>query len=129
VRPHPGEDDSEQIDRDLPLGGHLQDGRVVAHPERHPLGGISDRFQIHLGQVEVSSCELGPRRPRAATMADVSRILSKSEARRVLRRTGFGVDRIDEILAQLSDPIDLDEAEPVLARYGVTRENLIDAIA
>jgi hypothetical protein len=59
-------------------------------------------------------------------MALPGRMMSKTETARVLHRAGIPQHRIDEILAELPDPIDLDEAEALLAGYGVTREHLID---
>jgi hypothetical protein len=61
-------------------------------------------------------------------MTPSGRMISKTETTRVLHRAGIPQARIDEILSQLPDPIDLDEAEALLACYGVTREHLIDQL-
>ncbi|HLI02336.1 MAG TPA: hypothetical protein VKV06_16230 [Acidimicrobiales bacterium] len=52
--------------------------------------------------------------------------ISKDEARKVLRRVGVPDDRIEEILDQLPDPVDLDKQAPLLARYGIDRSRLND---
>jgi hypothetical protein len=44
----------------------------------------------------------------------------------VLRRTGYPPDEIDEIAAHLPEPIDVDRDSRLLARYGLTRERLMD---
>ena len=44
----------------------------------------------------------------------------------MLRRVGYSPDVIDEIKAQLSDPIDAERDEPILARYGLTRGRLME---
>jgi hypothetical protein len=49
---------------------------------------------------------------------------SKIEVGRVLRHAGFEEETIVEILAQLSDPVDLIRDEAILDRYGVTTGNL-----
>lgn len=56
----------------------------------------------------------------------VSRTISKAEAVRVLQRAGYSADLIREIHDQLGDPIDLKADAPILRRYGITREHLID---
>jgi hypothetical protein len=61
-------------------------------------------------------------------MTPPGRMLSKAETTRVLHRAGIPKDRVDEILSLLPDPVDLDEAETLLAGYGVTREHLIDQL-
>jgi hypothetical protein len=52
--------------------------------------------------------------------------ISHAEFSRVLRRVGYRVDAIEEITAQLPDPIDVDRDSPVLERYGVTRGRLVE---
>jgi hypothetical protein len=61
-------------------------------------------------------------------MTEISRSISKADAVRVLQRVGIPAARIDEILRELPDPIDLDHAEPVFARYGVTHEGLMNRL-
>ena len=45
---------------------------------------------------------------------------------RVLRRAGYSQELIQEIAAQLEDPIDTERDAHILARYGVTRGHLMD---
>jgi len=52
--------------------------------------------------------------------------ISKAEFARVLERVGYPAEVIDEITAQLEDPIDADRDAQVLERYGVTRGRLMD---
>jgi hypothetical protein len=48
------------------------------------------------------------------------------EFARVLRRVGYPVAVIDEITAQLADPIDVDRDARILTSYGVTYDHLMD---
>jgi ABC-type nitrate/sulfonate/bicarbonate transport system ATPase subunit len=51
----------------------------------------------------------------------------RSDAVKLLRRAGMPLERVHEIMAELpDDPIDLDASEPVLSRFGLSRERLID---
>jgi hypothetical protein len=43
----------------------------------------------------------------------------------VLHRAGFTEAQIDEIKAELSDPVDLDDETGILMRHGLTREGLM----
>ena len=52
--------------------------------------------------------------------------ISHDELARVLRRVGYSPDVIDEIKAQLPDPIDAERDEPILARYDLTRGRLME---
>jgi hypothetical protein len=55
------------------------------------------------------------------------RTVSHAYARVVLTRLATDPARIDEILADYPDPIDLTAAEPTLfAKYGITEEALTD---
>jgi hypothetical protein len=54
--------------------------------------------------------------------------MSKAVAASSLRRAGLPADRIDEALAQVPDPFDLDRDEPALARHGVSCSYLIDSM-
>jgi len=56
----------------------------------------------------------------------VSRTISKAEGARILRRTGYSADFIQEVQDQLADPIDIDRDAPTLERYGITNEHLMD---
>jgi hypothetical protein len=52
--------------------------------------------------------------------------ISKAEGARVLRRLGFTTPQIDELFAQLDDPIDVDRDGALLQRHGITRGHLVD---
>jgi len=58
-----------------------------------------------------------------------ARTMSKAEAAELLRRTGYSSRDIDDVLAGLSDPIDVDHMGPALVeRYGLTSEQLMDRL-
>jgi hypothetical protein len=59
-------------------------------------------------------------------MAPDVRTISHADLLGALRRVGYPMATIEEIAAQLSDPIDLDRDADILARYGVTRGHLTD---
>lgn len=61
-------------------------------------------------------------------MADSPRTLSKADATNVLRRVGFSSDQIHALLDPLQDPIDFDRDDAALAKGGVSRETLMDAL-
>jgi hypothetical protein len=61
-------------------------------------------------------------------MAYEGRMISKSEARSLLRRVGMSEERIAAVLAELPDPFDADLEEPVLARHGITSGKLMDTL-
>lgn len=52
--------------------------------------------------------------------------ISHTEFSRVPRRVGYPVDLIEEITAQLVDPIDVDRDSHILEPYGVTRGRLVE---
>ena len=52
--------------------------------------------------------------------------VSKDRARQILHRTGFTVGQIDEILAQLPDPFDVDRCDRILRGYGASLDALMD---
>jgi hypothetical protein len=54
----------------------------------------------------------------------MTRTISHAEFFQVMRRVGYRMDVIEEIAAQLADPIDVDRDAQVLERYGVTRGRL-----
>jgi hypothetical protein len=53
-------------------------------------------------------------------------LASHKEAARLLRRLGYSDEFVSEVLSQLPDPIDPERDEPVLARYGLNPERLMD---
>lgn len=61
-------------------------------------------------------------------MTQAARTTSRSEVARVLRRVGYPADVINELVAQLDDPVDADRDRHILERYGVTRERLMKMI-
>ena len=52
--------------------------------------------------------------------------ITRDEFVRVLRRAGYSPEVIDEIAAQVGDPVDVDRDAAVLARYDITRGRLMD---
>jgi hypothetical protein len=52
--------------------------------------------------------------------------ISHAEVARLLRRAGFHPEVIEEITAQLPDPIDVDRDAHVLNRYDLTRGRLME---
>ena len=58
-------------------------------------------------------------------MPPIGRI-TRPEFVRVLQRAGYPHELIEEIAAQLEDPIDPDRDSPILERYGITRGHLMD---
>jgi CBS-domain-containing membrane protein len=59
-------------------------------------------------------------------MVDYAATLSKAEATKVLRRVGFSDEKIEHVLSELDDPIDIDRDVDVLEKYGITRDVLVD---
>jgi hypothetical protein len=54
-------------------------------------------------------------------------LMSKAEMGKALRLAGYTDDTIRDVLAELADdPVDLESARPTLARYGITRDGLMD---
>ena len=54
--------------------------------------------------------------------------ISHAEFAGLLRRVGYPPEVIDEITAQLADPIDVDRDAHILNRYNLTRGRLMDAM-
>lgn len=54
--------------------------------------------------------------------------ISHAEFFRLLRRVGYTQEVIEEITAQLRDPIDVDRDSHILERYHLTREHLMDRL-
>jgi hypothetical protein len=52
--------------------------------------------------------------------------ISHAEFARVLRRAGYAPEVIEEIAAQLEDPIDVDRDSHVLDRYNLSRGRLME---
>ncbi|MBV8953829.1 MAG: hypothetical protein JO262_03015 [Solirubrobacterales bacterium] len=61
-------------------------------------------------------------------MADRSVARAHAEVARVLRRAGYSDEFISELLRKLPDPIDLQRDQPILARYGLSPERLMDRL-
>jgi hypothetical protein len=53
---------------------------------------------------------------------------SHEEVARVLRHAGYRDDFIREVLAELPDPVDLERDEPILARFGLGPEPLMQRL-
>jgi hypothetical protein len=52
--------------------------------------------------------------------------MSKASVAEVLHHVGFPEDKVNELLAQLADPVDFDRDAAILDRYGVDRGILMD---
>ena len=52
--------------------------------------------------------------------------MSRAEFCRVLERCGYPNDEVEQIAAQLPDPIDVHRDAPILEHYGVTLDHLTD---
>jgi len=50
--------------------------------------------------------------------------ISRAELARMLQRVGYPANLIDEIAAQVGDPVDHERDREILERYGVTRGHL-----
>ena len=57
---------------------------------------------------------------------DIPRSISKSDAIQVLRRANYDQALIDEVMAKVPDPIDIDRDGSILMQYGITRDRLMD---
>jgi hypothetical protein len=55
-----------------------------------------------------------------------TRSVSHTEAERALRRAGYSQERIEEVMRQLPDPLDLDRDADVLFKLGVDASTLTD---
>lgn len=60
-------------------------------------------------------------------MPDTIRI-SHAEFARLMRRIGVAPDVVEEIKAQVPDPIDVERDAPLLARYDLTRGRLMEIL-
>jgi hypothetical protein len=67
-----------------------------------------------------------PERSGTRVMNDERHLLPKAEALAVLRRTGVPEETIQALDAALDDPVDVDRHANLIARYGITREHLVD---
>ncbi len=57
------------------------------------------------------------------------RTVSRADAKVALSRIGIEPSRVDQILADYPDPIDLTEAEPTLfQKYGITQGTLMEEL-
>ena len=61
-------------------------------------------------------------------MTEIARSVSRADVAKVLRHAGIAQAQINEILQHLPEPVDLDRAQPVFARYGVTLGQLMDRL-
>jgi hypothetical protein len=59
-------------------------------------------------------------------MSERVSLVTKVEARKVLRKAGVPGAHIEEVLAELPDPFDLVRDEHIYVRHGLTRGVLID---
>ena len=57
-----------------------------------------------------------------------SGLRSHKEMARVMRRAGYSNEFISEVLSQMRDPTDLRRDEPILVRYGLSSERLMDRL-
>jgi hypothetical protein len=57
-----------------------------------------------------------------------SGLRSHAQFTEVLRRAGYSEEFIVEVLGQLSDPIDLQRDQQILARYQLSSERLTDRL-
>ena len=54
------------------------------------------------------------------------RRLSKEKVIAVIRQAGYPPELVDRIASELPDPVDLDKEGSLLARYGISHDQLID---
>ena len=54
--------------------------------------------------------------------------LSQAEFARVLKRAGYPPEAIEEMAAQLPDPIDVERDAHILDRYNLTRGRLMEVM-
>jgi hypothetical protein len=57
-----------------------------------------------------------------------SGLRSHAEFTQVLRRAGYSEEFIVEVLGQLSDPVDLQRDQQILAQYRLSSERLMDRL-
>ena len=57
-----------------------------------------------------------------------SGLRSHREMARVMRRAGYSDEFINDVLAQLPDPFDLERDQQILGRYGLSSERLMDRL-
>ena len=70
-----------------------------------------------------SGCAVGR---QCEPMSEQRDLRSKADVLEVLRRTGVDRETIQAVDAALPDPVDVQRDAAVLARYGVTRDLLVD---
>lgn len=54
--------------------------------------------------------------------------ITHADAKQVLRRAGYSMESIEEVLGDLPDPIDTERDLATLAERGVTGDSLIDRL-
>jgi hypothetical protein len=59
-------------------------------------------------------------------MSSGPELRSHEQVAQMLRRAGYSEEFIGEVLRQLPDPIDLQRDQPILARYDLSAERLMD---
>jgi hypothetical protein len=57
-----------------------------------------------------------------------SGLRSHEEVAQVLHRVGYSDEFISEVLGHLADPVDLWRDQPILVRYGLSSERLMDRL-
>jgi crotonobetainyl-CoA:carnitine CoA-transferase CaiB-like acyl-CoA transferase len=61
-------------------------------------------------------------------VTDETQLRDKAEALAALRRAGVPPETIRALDGVLEDPVDLARDADVLARYGITRDRMVDAM-
>ncbi|HEX3277475.1 MAG TPA: hypothetical protein VHR40_03065 [Thermoleophilaceae bacterium] len=69
-----------------------------------------------------------PPPPRQEAFMTPGTQISHAEFARVLRRAGYPPEVIEEIAAQLADPIDVDRDAPILDHYNLSRGRLMEVM-
>lgn len=54
------------------------------------------------------------------------RLVSHHEIEHFLRRFGYSMERVRELLRDLPDPVEVERAENLLAKHGITMTGLMD---
>lgn len=89
----------------------------------HPLGAV-ERIDNRQERERQEQADRGQPDDRAMTL--FAQTMSRAEFCRVLERCGYPNDEVEQIAAQLPDPIDVHRDAPILEHYGVTLDHLTD---